>query len=129
MSAFLIDTDVLIDLSKNIKSTLSWFNQAFEENLELAVCPINITEFYSGISLKERPRWDDFFGSLECWIISKGISRQAGIWRYEFSKKGVSISTPDSLIAATASAHNATLLTKNIKDYPMANLKVLTISH
>lgn len=129
MSAFLIDTDILVDLSKKQPSAIAWFKKAFEENLEIAVCPINIAEFYSGITPNKRRLWDDFFEILECWAITKSISRQAGIWRYNFSRTGSTISTQDSLIAATALAHNATLLTKNIKDYPMANLRVLTITH
>lgn len=127
MAAFLVDTDILIDASKNIKSAVDWFNQTFEDELELAVCPINITEFYSGISPKDLSKWDRFFESFDFWSITKNISRQAGIWRYQFYKKGITISTTDSLIAATALAHNATLVTKNVKDYPMQEIKVLSL--
>lgn len=128
MPAFLIDTDVLVDLSKKQPSAIAWFKKAFEENLELAVSPINIAEFYSGISHKERLNWDNFFEVLEYWTITKNISRQAGIWRYNFARTGTSISTQDCLIAATALAHNAILLTKNIKDYPMPGIKLLSVS-
>lgn len=128
MSAFLIDTDVLIDSSKNIQSVLTWFEQAFENNLELAICSINMAEFYSGISPRERLKWDNFFETIDCWVITKNISRQAGIWRYDFARKGVSLHTADCLIAATAFAHNATLLTKKIKDYPMPEIKVLSLA-
>lgn len=127
MPAFLIDTDVLVDLSKKQPSAIAWFKKAFEENLELAVSPINIAEFYSGVSHKERLKWDNFFEVLEYWTITKNISRQAGIWRYDFAKQGVSLHTADCLIAATALAHNATLLTGNIKDYPMVGIKVLSL--
>lgn len=127
MSVFLIDTDILIDISKNIKSTIDWFNQTLEEDSELAICPINITEFYSGLPPKDRPKWDNFFEPFNFWTITKNISRQAGIWRYEFSKKGITISTTDSLIAAIALVHNATLVTRNIKDYPLPGIKLFSL--
>lgn len=127
MSAFLIDTDILIDSSKNIEYAIAWFEQAFKNDLDLAVCPVNIAEFYSGISPKQRLKWDNFFESIDCWIITKNISRQAGIWRHDFAREGISLHTSDCLIAATALAHNATLLTKNIKDYPMPKIKLLSL--
>ncbi len=127
MSAFIIDTDILVDLSKNQPSAILWFKKAFEEGLELAVCSINIAEFYSGITPNKRLLWDSFFESLEFWAITKNISRQAGIWRYNFARTGITISTQDSLIAATASTHNATLVTNNIKDYPIPGIKIFSL--
>lgn len=47
------------------------------------------------------------------------IAQQAGDWRYDFARRGVQLTTTDCLIAATAHAHHATVVTGNAKDYPM----------
>lgn len=48
------------------------------------------------------------------------IARQAGTWRYDFARDGVTLSTTDALVAATAEAHSATIVTGNLKDYSNA---------
>lgn len=40
--------------------------------------------------------------------------------------RGVTLHTPDALIAGTARAHGATVVTDNVSDFPMAEVRVLT---
>ena len=55
------------------------------------------------------------------------IAEQAGIWRQEYKSKGQSLGTPDTVIAATAYLSDFLLVTNNVKDYPMPELKLLRV--
>jgi predicted nucleic acid-binding protein len=56
--------------------------------------------------------------------VTKEIAEQAGIWRQEYKSRGLSLGTPDTVIAATAYLYNYSLVTNNAKDYPMPELKL-----
>ena len=47
--------------------------------------------------------------------MTKEIAEQAGKWRWEYKSKGLSLGTPDTVIAATAYLHAYPLLTNNAK--------------
>jgi predicted nucleic acid-binding protein len=48
----------------------------------------------------------------------------AGLLKREWAAKGVTLSVADCLIAAAAIAHGCTLITDNIKDFPMKELSL-----
>jgi predicted nucleic acid-binding protein len=56
--------------------------------------------------------------------VAKEIAEQAGIWRQEYKSQGLTLGTPDTVIAATAYLHDYSLVTNNAKDYPMPELKL-----
>ena len=124
---YLIDTSTLIDFSKGITSVVHALTKLLKEGEEVGVCPINITEFYSGISPKEYDVWDDFFEPLTYWEISRSAAKKAGEYRYEFARKGKKLSTADTLIAAVARQYHATIITTDIKDYPMKDIRLLSL--
>ena len=125
MSRYVLDTTALIDLSKGREPARSWIPAVMESDDELAVCAVNIAEFFAGLPPDRRATWDQFFAALPCWPISPGAARQAGIWRYDFARRGVTLSLPDTLIAAVAGEYSATIVTSNAKDYPMEGLALL----
>jgi len=48
---------------------------------------------------------------------------QAGIYRYEFARRGISLSVTDTLVAAIAKANDAIIVTANIRHYPMKDIQ------
>jgi predicted nucleic acid-binding protein len=74
----------------------------------------------------ERQQWREFFAALPYWEISAEASIQAGIWRYEFSRRGIQLSTTGALVAAVAWEHQATLITNNTTHYPMPGLQLMS---
>lgn len=126
MTQYLLDTDTLIDFSKGREPVVSLITTWIAKGNIVGVCPINITEFYSGLPQTERKDWDEFFESLMCWEISKHAARVAGEVRYEFRKGGIQLSTTDALISAVATEHNAVIVTSNIADYPMAKGRIFS---
>lgn len=121
---YLIDSDVLIDYFNKKPRATSILNN-FLKTIPIAISAISITEIRSG--------WSDHMASLRmsrlydlfrAFEVTKEVAEHAGIWRYTYKTKGVQLSTPDSIIAATAYLHDYSLMTNNTKDYPMPELKL-----
>jgi predicted nucleic acid-binding protein len=50
------------------------------------------------------------------------MARQAGRWRHDYARRGVTLALPDLLIAATAVEYGLTLITDNRKHFLMPEL-------
>jgi tRNA(fMet)-specific endonuclease VapC len=127
MSRYLLDTTALIDFSKGHKPALSLVYRLIENGDEVGVSPINVAEFYTGLAPSQWEVWDEFFESLMLWSISLSAAKQAGKFRYDFARAGIALSTTDTLVAAVALEHRATLVTSNVKDYPMREVTLLPL--
>jgi predicted nucleic acid-binding protein len=124
--AYLLDTTTLVSFSKKSEPVSSRLRQMMATDL-VAVCPIVVAEFYSGLAAEERPDWDGFFASLDLWDHSESVARRAGRFRYDYARRGRAISVADALVAATALEHDATILTDNVSDYPLPGVRVLSL--
>src|SRR2546425_8330405 len=127
MTRYLLDTTALIDFSKGRPSARSFILDAIDSADELGVCPINAAEFYAGLTPRERASWETFFADLSFWPISLSASVQAGIWRYDFERKGQVLSISDLLTAAGAQEQRAIVATSNGRDFPMEEAQRLPL--
>src|SRR5947209_3052910 len=118
MSRYLSDTTALIDFSKGREPAFSLVHRFIASGEEVGVSPINVAEFYTGLSPSQYVVWDELFEALILWPISLSAAKQAGRFRYDFARKGVSLSTTDTLVAAVAREQGASVVTNNVKDYP-----------
>jgi predicted nucleic acid-binding protein len=98
-----------------------------EQDDEVALCAITVAELYSGLSDKKRGLWESWLMALSYWHISIGAATRAGRYRKAASEAGRTLSVSDSLLAALAHEYDATLLTSNVKDYPMQDVRVLSL--
>jgi predicted nucleic acid-binding protein len=78
-------------------------------------------------NLTEQSRGEELLRSLRFFATSPGTARQAGLWRYAFERQGVQLATTDCLIAAIAHERGASLVTGNLNDYPMLELRRLPL--
>jgi predicted nucleic acid-binding protein len=124
---FLLDTTVLIDASRHREPARSWLQEVLGLSSEVGVCVVTIAEFFAGLRPDERPRWEAFVNELTYWGTTREMAKQAGIYRYEYARRGQTILTADSLIAATAAAVGAVLVTENVKDFPMPEIKTIRL--
>jgi tRNA(fMet)-specific endonuclease VapC len=127
MPTYLLDTDTLIDYSKGREPVCSRIQEMITAGDRLGVCAINVAEFFAGLPVPERPVWNEFFASLAYWDIHQASARSAGLYCYELSRAGTTLTTTDALIAAVALQEDATLLTSNIKHYPIRGLSVRSL--
>jgi predicted nucleic acid-binding protein len=125
---YLLDTTVLIDASHYREPAFSWLADALGQPDEIGVCAVVIAEFFAGLRPDERPRWAAFVGRLTYWATTREMAQQAGIYQYEYARLGRAILTPDALIAATAAAVRATLVTDNARDFPMPDVAAIRLA-
>lgn len=124
---YLLDTDTLIDFIQDTGQARARIVTMLEEGDEIALCAVTVAELYSGLTEKNHARWQAFMSTLPYWHISRDGARHAGLYRKAASLTGRTIQVADSLIAATAHEHQATILTSNIKDYPMKDVRVVSL--
>ena len=124
MAIYLLDTSVIIDTINGKRNREQLLTELVQQGHLLACCPINVTEVYVGLRPAEEARTQEFLESLKCYSISWPIARLAGLVKRGFSKKGITLATTDVTIAAVALYHQLTLITDNLKHYPMKELSL-----
>jgi predicted nucleic acid-binding protein len=122
VTVFLPDSSVLIEtLRRNPKRT-QLLRTLLSQGHSLASCAITVGEIYSGMHPSEAAATAEFFSTL-IWVdTTAAVARKAGMLRYEWARKGITLTLTDTMIAATALQYGLTLITDNKKDFPMPEL-------
>jgi predicted nucleic acid-binding protein len=123
MSDYLADTTVLIDYLRDRDHVINLVDRLTAVH-RLCCCDATICEIYAGMRTHERRRTETFLNGFHYLPSSRAIAERAGIWRFEYRQRGVTIGLADALIAATAQAHGAILLTANTRHFPFADVVV-----
>ena len=123
-SGFLLDTTILIDFFRGRIEAVQMLNMLVEEG-PLGFCPVTVAEIFSGVRPEERARVEELFGALVYYPIPYETARLAGEYRKDYQKKGITLSISDTLIAAVAVKNSLTLITKNVRHFPMTELTVI----
>ncbi len=105
MPEYLLDTTTIIDYLRDRSGVPELLERLCIEGGLLCCCPINIVEVYTGMKDKEKAATDEFLNSLRCYEITQEVGYIAGELKRKYSKKGITLSTADVLIAATALKH------------------------
>ena len=124
MSTYLLDTNVIIDILNDKKGRRALLLDLLNQGHVLACCPINVSEVYAGLRPKEETATEEFLRSLQYFDITWPIARQAGLLKRGYSQKGRTLTISDATIAAVALHHNLTLITANVRDFPMKELLI-----
>jgi tRNA(fMet)-specific endonuclease VapC len=125
-TVYLLDTTALIDFSKGFEPAKTKILEMINRGELLAVCPVTVAEFVTGLAPSERQQWREFLSALPYWDVSSEAAWQAGVWRYDFARRGIPLSTTDALVAAIALEHRATIITNNAKHYPMPEVQLMS---
>ena len=124
LDGYLLDTSRIIDALNNRGNVRAHLASLLSAGHTLACCTINVIEVYAGMRPKERVATDAFLHNLEYYSITWKIAARAGTLRYQYARKGYTLSLPDVTIAAVALEHNLTLLTDNGRHFPMPELRL-----
>lgn len=125
IAKYLLDTTVLIDHLRGRQEVVDLVTTLARQGHRLGLCCINVAELYSGLNPEEQARAGRLIDSLDFYEVSLEVAKQAGRHRYDFARQGISLSTADTLVAATAIGEGAILVTANTKDFPMGKLELL----
>jgi predicted nucleic acid-binding protein len=129
---YLVDANVLSEPTKPTPhpKALAWLS-AHED--DFVVDSVILGEIYVGILLLPRgrkreqlERWfEAIVQAIDCLPWDAGVSRRWAQLVVDLKKKGHALPVLDSMIAATALAHDLTVATHNIRDFRRAGVKVL----
>jgi predicted nucleic acid-binding protein len=125
MGNLLLDTTVLIDFSRGRGGVHRRIEVCRRAGDELHVCPVSIDELYRGsLGIGDDELFDQLIGSLKIVEIGRREGERSGRWRRQYSRQGVTLQQPDSLIAAAAAAIGGRLATGNPRHFPMDGLVI-----
>jgi len=123
LTKYLLDTTVLIEHLRGKKPTVDFITGLMRQGHRLCVCCINVAELYSGLSNEQGTLAKPLIDALDYCDATPGAAMQAGIYRYEFARRGISLSVSDTLVAAIAKSNGAIIVTANIRHYPMKDIQ------
>jgi toxin FitB len=125
---FLADTNIIGELARPRPNpgVLNWASQV----VELSLSVITLEEIQYGLAWKPNQRireWFDRFLEQQCQVlpITDELARRAGELRGRLRVQGKTRTQADMLIAATASSHALTLVTRNAADFKDCGVTVL----
>jgi predicted nucleic acid-binding protein len=122
MASYLLDTNVIIDVLNGKRGRRDFLLNLVRQGHLLACCPINVTEVYAGVRPQEEEATEEFLRSLEYCALTWPVARLAGLLKRDYGRKGTTLTVADTTIAAVALIYELTLMTDNVKDFPMSNL-------
>ncbi len=85
---------------------------------------VSLAEVEAGLRQHERRRAGALLDRLRFLSTDREAAHRAGRYQAEWVRNGRTIHTPDALVAGTARASGAVLLTHNVEDFPMRDLRV-----
>lgn len=127
MSGFLVDSNVLIEWLKGIPRAVVLLERLVSQREPVAVNAVSVAETYSGLFDEDRDRAMAFLSGFRFWPIGFDVAKLAGEFRFQYARRGRQYSVSDTLLAAHAISLDATLVTGNVRDFPMPELRILRL--
>jgi predicted nucleic acid-binding protein len=124
LSLYLLDTTVLIAHLRGDEGTTSFLLELVADRNALGTSCVNVAEIERGIRPKERKVATALLSRLRFLETTREAAVRAGRYQADFEKRGRTIHTADALVAGTARAHGAILVTENVGDFPMRDVRV-----
>lgn len=124
LTVYVLDSTVLIGYLRDTPAIAVSLRRRLGEGHTLATTCVNLAEVERGLRPKERRRAATFLDALRFLVTDREAARRAGQYQADFASRGLTIHTADALIAGTTRAHGAVLLTHNISDFPMPDVRV-----
>ncbi len=117
---YLVDSDYVADYLKGRPTATDLLGVLFQDGMAMSI--ITFAEVYEGIYYGYNRThytkiFHHFLQGVSVLGITRSIAKQYARMRGELGRKGQLIDQPDLFIAATATYHHLTLVTRNLKDY------------
>jgi len=122
--SLLIDSDVLIDHLRKDTRALSFLSAEIEHGSLLFMSVVSRTEIIAGMRKGEQESVSSLFDVINPVDVDVAIASSAGEYMRKFGKSH-SLNIGDAIIAATCKEMALTLVTRNLKHYPMKDIEVV----
>ena len=121
---YLLDTTFVIDLLRGQPAARTRFARMFEDGDTLYVNDVVVCEAATGARIETFHALVAIVRPLEFVQAGPETALRAGRWRAEARERGHTLSLPDALIAAAAQALDASVLTRNVRDFALTPVPV-----
>jgi len=128
MTPFLLDTNIIVNVLRQRSDADLLVGKLLDQGHPLASCSITVTEIYAGMRSNEEKATRALMKSLVFLPITADIAEHAGLLKARYAKRGKVISIQDATIAAVCIAYRCTLVTENVKDFPMPEVRLYPLS-
>ena len=125
LTVYLLDTTVLIGYLRGTEDVSPTLLQLLSEGHTLATSCVNVAEVERGLRPRERRQGEALTDRLRFLVTNREAARRAGRYQADWARRGRTIHTADALVAGTARAHGAVLVTHNVADFPMTDVRVV----
>ena len=119
----LIDTDIVIDHFHGHHAALEYLAETLTAGETLAISVITLAEILSGVRPGEDERTERLLSLFSILDVNPAVARHSGTYLRQF-RRSHNLELGDALIAATAALTGAELVTRNLRHYPMTDIKV-----
>ena len=117
MTTVIIDTDVAIDFLRGNNYAKEVISKLFGSSLaHLSI--LSVYELHAGMRENERTKTQDFINACKIELVTMDIAIKAGELRRDYRGKGITLTSIDCLIAATAITYKFKIATRNLNHYP-----------
>ncbi len=120
---YLLDTTFVIDHMRGDPAAVARLAVIVEDGDEPFVCDVVACEAWSGAHDDADPDLVGFLRFVEFVQAGPEQARRAGRWRAAARRRGRTLSAPDALIAASAEAIDAVVLTRNDRDFALTSAR------
>lgn len=115
----LLDTSVIVDHLRGLGSATALLERAVAGGESLAASELTRFELLSGVRPTEHDKLEALF-SVFAWVpVTEDISRRAGVHARNYRRSHSGVGVVDYLLAGTAQALGADLVTTNVRHFPM----------
>ena len=118
----LLDTAVLIDVLRRRHGRRELLAELARAGHTLTTTALNVAEVYAGMRPEEEAQTDAFLSALDCYEVTSRAGRFAGNLKNKWARKGRTLTLADTIVAAIALECGCTLMTDNVRDFPMPEL-------
>jgi predicted nucleic acid-binding protein len=122
----LLDTCFLIDHLRGVEAALDRLELAFADGDEVFINEVAVAETRAGLRARDALSLDGLIRPLEFVQPGPDTAMIAGQWRREAHERGADLTVADALIASAAASLNAAVLTRNVRDFALTPVRVLT---
>lgn len=122
----LLDTCFLIDHLRGVEAALDRLETAFVDGDEVFINEVVVAETRAGLRARDSRAFDNLIRPLEFVQPGPDAALTAGQWRREARERGGDLAVADALIASAAASLNAAVLTRNVRDFALTPVRVLT---
>jgi predicted nucleic acid-binding protein len=128
VALFLLDTNVIIDHVKRRRHAMEAVRQIVGAGDDLCLSDVVFTEIITGLFPTAEPRTRGLLNVAIFLPMSAAAAEVAGKWRFDFARRGVTLSLADAMIAAVGHQHHATIVTANVRHFPMDGISLMPLT-